>query len=154
MSTGTVRSVFAVAERRERAAKSGNSDLKRQHETINGFAIPAPPNADGIQMAQLVPQLGMCSHLPPPSPNQLLRMRLPESALVVHLYEQIQVTGELQIEQSSETVFPVDGMQRTEATWLLKAVSSKCLALSKSVSHQERRSGLIRKSGSASDKFH
>lgn len=144
---------FVVAERRERAAKSGNPNLDGQQVTITGFAIPAPPDADGTEMAYLVPQLGMCSHLPPPPPNQLVLMRLPDGESAVRLYEQMQVTGSLQIEQSSETVFVLDGIQKLEATWLLNAASLERQETAESIDRQGRWPLSNRHSNSASGKF-
>lgn len=42
---------LAVAKRRENAAKSGYPDLDGRLVTISGFAIPAPPGANGVEMA-------------------------------------------------------------------------------------------------------
>ncbi|MCG7522790.1 DUF3299 domain-containing protein [Ruegeria sp. Ofav3-42] len=144
---------FVVAERRERAAKSGNPEVNGQQVTISGFAIPAPPNSDGTKMAYLVPQLGMCSHLPPPPPNQLVRLRLSEGESAVRLYERMQVTGQIQIEQSSETVFVVDGLQKMEATWSLEVASSERLSTLQSNPHSGLRPLLLRNRKSASGKY-
>jgi hypothetical protein len=67
---------WAVAKQRERAATGGNKDLDGQAIIIAGFAIPAPADPDGIQVAYLVPERGLCSHMPPPLPNQMIRLRL------------------------------------------------------------------------------
>ncbi|MEP4803082.1 MAG: DUF3299 domain-containing protein, partial [Hyphomicrobiales bacterium] len=65
-----------VKERRRKAGTSGNPQLDDQTITIAGFAIPGPSDPDGRSVAYLVPERGMCSHMPPPPPNQMIRVRL------------------------------------------------------------------------------
>lgn len=58
---------WEVAKRREYAATSGNPEVDGKEVTLGGFAIPAPPDVDGTPTAYLVPERGMCSHMPPPT---------------------------------------------------------------------------------------
>jgi hypothetical protein len=44
---------WAVAKQRERAATGGNKDLDGQAIIIAGFPIPAPADADGMQVAYM-----------------------------------------------------------------------------------------------------
>ncbi len=44
--------------------------------TIAGFAIPGPPAEDGTKIAYRVALPGLCSHVPLPDPNRMLRLRL------------------------------------------------------------------------------
>ena len=111
---------WAVAERRERAARSGNPELNGRTVTLAGFYIPAPLSADGIHMAYLVPKFGMCSHVPPPPPNQLVRLRFPDGVDAHRLYESLRLTGELFIDPSATKIYLVDGMRAMEATWTLE----------------------------------
>ena len=70
---------WVVAERRRAAALAGNQGAGwSQRWKSSGFLIPAPPDDDGVPTAYLVPERGMCSHMPPPPPNQLLQLRLPD----------------------------------------------------------------------------
>ncbi len=73
---------WVVAERRRQAVVAVNSALEGERIEIFGFLIPAPPVDDGGETAYLLPDRGVCSHLPPPPPNQLVRLemsRLPEA---------------------------------------------------------------------------
>uniref|UniRef100_UPI00147B5302 DUF3299 domain-containing protein n=1 Tax=Ruegeria lacuscaerulensis TaxID=55218 RepID=UPI00147B5302 len=65
-----------VTERRRKAGTSGNAQFDGRTITLAGFAIPAPSDPDGRPVAYLVPEREMCSHMPPPPPNQMIRVRL------------------------------------------------------------------------------
>jgi hypothetical protein len=63
---------WIVAERRERAATAGSKAVDGREVALSGFVIPAPVDTDGMATAYLVAERGMCSHMPPPSPNQVV----------------------------------------------------------------------------------
>jgi hypothetical protein len=65
---------WVVAERRQQAAVAANPTLDGQSAEIAGFLIPAPPTESGEASAYLLPDRGICHHLPPPPPNQLVRL--------------------------------------------------------------------------------
>jgi len=65
---------WVVAERRQRAAVAANPTLDGQSAEIVGFLILAPPTESGEASAYLLPHRGVCNHLPPPPPNQLVRL--------------------------------------------------------------------------------
>ena len=67
----------------------------------------------------LVPQVGMCSHLPPPPPNQLVRVRLRADQQVESLYTPVRVSGLLRVEPSDATIFILDGEARMLSGWTL-----------------------------------
>jgi hypothetical protein len=84
---------WIVAERRERAATAGNKDVDGRRVALSGFVIPAAADDDGKSTAYLVPERGMCSHMPPPPPNQLVRLRLPDNWRPQVIYEPVRVSG-------------------------------------------------------------
>lgn len=110
---------WAVAERRRKAATAGNGALDGQQITIAGYTIPAPASSDGTQYVYLVPERGMCSHMPPPNPNQMIRIRSAEEQLPQLIYTPVRVTGQLAIDPSSERIYIVDGPQEMRATFAL-----------------------------------
>ena len=114
---------WVVAERRERAGTAGNPDLDGKPATLSGFVIPAPPDADGRFTAYLVPERGMCSHMPPPPPNQLLRLVFDEAWYPRFIYEPIEVSGQLEIAPSRRTIRVVDGPVNMISTFLLEVAS-------------------------------
>lgn len=59
----------------------------------------------------------MCSHMPPPPPNQLVLLRVPDDWRPQALYEPVRVSGRLSIDPTTRTVPVVDGMVRMRATF-------------------------------------
>lgn len=111
---------WVVAEQRERAASAGNPAFDQTNVTLAGYAIPAPPDADGTPAAYLVPERGMCSHMPPPHPNQMIRLRMPSDWAPRMMHEPLQVTGLLTIAPTKHQVMVVDGMVPMWATFALQ----------------------------------
>jgi hypothetical protein len=110
---------WIVAERRERAATAGNKDVDGRRVALSGFVIPAAADDDGKSTAYLVPERGMCSHMPPPPPNQLVRLRLPDNWRPQVIYEPVRVSGLLSIEPSKRAVRVVDGLVPMNATFTM-----------------------------------
>ena len=108
---------WIVAERRERAAVSGNKAVDGREVILSGFVIVAPVDTDGTSTAYLVPERGMCSHTPPPPPNQMVLLRLPNKWQPRALYQPVRVAGLLSIEPSTHTVQLVDGPISMHATF-------------------------------------
>ncbi len=110
-----------VMERREKAGTAGNPLFDGKTITVAGFAIPAPPDADGSQVAYLVPERGMCSHMPPPPPNQMIRVRLQGDWTPAYVHEPVRLTGQLKIDPTDHQMVVVDGLMPMRATFLLDA---------------------------------
>ncbi|MGI9364050.1 MAG: DUF3299 domain-containing protein [Rhizobiaceae bacterium] len=110
---------WVVADLRTKAASAGNAALDDSLVTIGGFAIPAPPDANGTRFAYLVPVPGMCSHMPPPDPNQLIRLRLFGDWSPARMHEPVKITGRLQIAPTKQTFRVIDGPVPMVATWQL-----------------------------------
>lgn len=106
-----------VAERRRRAATAGNAALDGGRFKIAGFVIPSPPEPDGTPVAYLVPERGMCSHLPPPPPNQMIRLQMPSDWTPDMIYEPVRVAGQLRLAPSEHQVMVVDGLVPMQATF-------------------------------------
>jgi hypothetical protein len=63
----------------------------------------------------------MCSHLPSPPPNKLVRVRLLDDPQGQSLYVPVRVTGLLRVEASDATIFILDGEARMLSGWTLDA---------------------------------
>ena len=114
---------WIIAERRERAATSGNKAVDGREVILSGFVIAAPADADGMATAYLVPERGMCSHMHPPPPNQMVRLRLPGSWQPRAMYQPVQVSGLLSIEPTTRTIQVVDGPMPMNATYSMNVSS-------------------------------
>jgi hypothetical protein len=110
---------WVVAERRERAASAGNPGVDGAEVMLAGYAIPAPAAGDETPMAYLVPERGMCAHVPPPPPNQMIRLRLSPDWTPRMMHEPVQITGRLHIAPSERKVMVVDGLVAMRATFAM-----------------------------------
>ena len=128
---GMISQRWTVAERREHAATSGNDAVDGREGWLSGFVIPAPPDDDGRPTAYLVPERGMCSHMPPPPPNQLVLLRVPNDWRPQALYEPVRVSGRLSIDPTSRTVPVVDGMVRMRATFSMDVSDIEALGVAR-----------------------
>lgn len=110
-----------VAERRRLAGLAVNPALDGATVTLEGFAFAGPPLGDGRRTAYVVEAVGMCSHFPPPQPNRLVRVVLPEAAEVSGDYVPVAVTGRLEAEATDAEVFVVDGWQALSSAVMIEA---------------------------------
>lgn len=110
-----------VAKKRQTARMATNPALNGVEVTLSGYLIPTPQAADGRYFGYLVPQVGMCSHLPAPPPNQLVRVRLLDDPKSQSLYLPVRVTGQLRVEAMDATIFILDGEARMLSGWTLDA---------------------------------
>ncbi|WP_171171373.1 DUF3299 domain-containing protein [Ruegeria sp. HKCCA0370] len=108
---------WIVADRRKLAREAGNPAKDGVIIKLGGFVIPAPAAEDGTPMAYLVPERGMCSHVPPPPPNQMVRLRVANGWMATRIYEPVVVTGQIHIQQSNERMMVVDGFVSMQATF-------------------------------------
>jgi hypothetical protein len=110
-----------VAKKRQAARMATNPIFDEVDVALSGYLIPGPRDADGTGFGYLVPQVGMCSHLPPPPPNQLVRVKLRADQHVESLYTPVRVLGLLRVEPSDATIFILDGESRMLSGWTLDA---------------------------------
>ena len=110
---------WIVADRREKAATAANPGLDGQSVKLAGYAIPAPMDADGTRIVYLVPERGMCSHMPPPNANQMVRARLTGDWNPSTMHEPVRLTGTLSVEETKYAFRIVDGEVLMRASYLL-----------------------------------
>ena len=120
---------WIVADRRKAAATAGNPALDGQEVKLAGFAIAAPPDPDGASVVYLVPERGMCSHIPPPAPNQMVRVRLETGWTPRRLHEPVRLSGTLTVDWSEESIFVVDGPVEMRASFALDAIEVEQLSV-------------------------
>lgn len=112
---------WIVAERRTKAFWAGNPGLDGRAVVIEGFFIPARHIQSGEVVGYVVPEAGMCSHVAPLPPNQLVR--LPGLALQdmpQRPYAYVQLTGTLRLDRRSDTSQVIDGPVEMKSAWALQ----------------------------------
>lgn len=72
-----------------------------QEAKVPGFMVPLEDYLERVTEFLLVPYVGACVHTPPPPPNQLVYVRLPEGERAqVEWWDPIWVEGVLEIEET------------------------------------------------------
>ncbi len=143
----------AVIQRREMADTAGNPKVNDQVVTITGYMVPGPSDEQGHGVAYLVPQPGMCSHLPPPPPNQMIRVRLSDQWAPTLYYEHVRLTGRLTIAPTEYEMFVIDGQVPMRATFRLDVHNAEPLGSGEEhfqeflTVHDRLRAALRQKSG-------
>ena len=110
---------WVVAERREKAATATNPQLDGKTVTLAGFAIRAPDEDDGTRIVYLVPERGMCSHMPPPNANQMVRAVVEGDWSPKMMHEPVRLTGKLSVQQTQNSFHIVDGLVPMHASYVL-----------------------------------
>ena len=114
---------WVVADRRKKAATAVNSQIDGETVSIGGFAIPAPPAEDGTRIVYLVPERGMCSHVPPPNPNQMIRARLSGDWSPSMLHEPVRLTGQLLAQETQHSFRIVDGDVPMQSSFVMEVAN-------------------------------
>ena len=110
---------WPVAERRKVAAAAANPALDGKTVTLAGFAVPAPPAPGGAPSAYVVPGARACSHMPPPNPNQMVRVQLPDGWTPSANHVPVRLTGRLTISTTEHVVRVVDGPVKMHASFAM-----------------------------------
>jgi hypothetical protein len=76
--------------------------IDRQMIRVPGYVVPLLGDFGGdfetLQEFLLVPVYGMCIHVPPPPPNQVIYVKMNEPVEVEKLFDAVWVTGQLKID--------------------------------------------------------
>lgn len=117
----------AVAARRKSAALFTNSDFDGESVELTGYLLAAPDMEAGEMVAYLVPDRGVCMHLPPPVPNQLVRLDIAKLPEPLGPCINAKVRGRLSASESAATVPVFDDIVELWSSWRLdvsKAITS------------------------------
>ncbi len=128
----------AVAERRQRAALSTNPILEDESIELMGYLLVAPDMEDGETVAYLLPDRGVCMHLPPPAPNQLIRLDIDKFPEPLGPCIAAAVRGRLFSNESTATVPVFDDTVTLWSSWRLdvrKVITSGTLPAEDSRPH-------------------
>ncbi|MEP3045422.1 MAG: DUF3299 domain-containing protein [Roseibium sp.] len=99
----------AISKRQTEAALKGNPALNGKEIAISGYVIPIIAEDGTAVSGYLVPTYGMCSHIPSPAPNQLIRYKLDDDWKDAELYKPVSLSGRLDLNLSRQTITLLDG---------------------------------------------
>ncbi len=84
---------------------------------VPGFAVPLHMEGAEILELTLVPQFGMCIHVPPPPPNQMVYVKLKERASYQDLFMRpVWIIGKLDI-VTTDSQYGATGFTIANADW-------------------------------------
>ena len=110
----------AVASRRQHAALATNDALEGEHVELSGYLLVAPDVEDGAMVAFLLPDRGVCMHLPPPAPNQLIQLKVDELPEPLGPCISAAVRGRLSADETMATVPVIDDTIDLWSRWKLQ----------------------------------
>ena len=113
-----------VAERRQRAATSTNPDVDGEFVEIAGYLLVAKDVEDGVTVAFLLPGRGVCMHLPPPVPNQLIRLDIDEFPEPLAPCISASVRGRLLADENDATVPIFEDTAFLWSSWRLEVAEA------------------------------
>ena len=111
---------WVVADRRRHAAVATNAALDGQLVEIAGFLILAPPTDSGEASAYLLPDRGVCNHLPPPPANQLVRLLMKDLPETGGSCVPAVIQGTLRAEETRYEVVVIDHSLPMWSAWTLE----------------------------------
>ena len=91
--------------------KSGLSTVKELNGVnirLTGFMVPLDVDfgeAETVSEFVLVPSAGMCMHVPPPPPNQMLLVKLNAPVKIRSMYQPVGINGTITISPPAEDAF-------------------------------------------------
>ena len=116
----------------EKAGLAIVPELDGKYIRIIGFMVPLEVDygeAETVNEFVLVPSAGMCMHVPPPPPNQLMLIKLSYPERIRSMFQPIGVNGKISISPPLEDSF--DSMYIIENPDLIDDISWRELYLDK-----------------------
>lgn len=116
-----------IARKRAAAALAGNPDVAGREIVITGYVIPVAGPDGRATTGYLVPGAGMCSHMPAPDPNQMIRYSLKTDWEADYVYEPVQLIGTLSLETTSQEITLLDGQIDMLASFQMDVTEARSL---------------------------
>lgn len=100
--SGTLPGMVIDHSRPNRAEQFGSSEVVSEVEgrrvSLDGFVVPLESDDEGrVRELLFVPFYGACIHVPPPPPNQIIRVVLAKPIKVPELWDAFHLSGRLHI---------------------------------------------------------
>jgi uncharacterized protein len=118
----------AIAAARRAAAEAGMPALDGTAVQMRGYLLPVATHGDRVTEFLLVPDIGACSHVQPPPPNQVVRLRVEPALPVPGLYAPAVVSGMLRLRPETRLVYLLDGERDIGSTYAIDAATVSVLS--------------------------
>ena len=124
--TGDGIDVEWILSQRERVAKQRKAAAERVDEGVNGqsiripgYMLPLAREDSGVTEFLLVPWVGACIHTPPPPPNQMIHVSVPEGTEDRGRFAAIWLEGAIELKPDEYDLFLVDGTRKVKVAYTL-----------------------------------
>ena len=98
-----------VAQDRKKRAEQVDADIDGSEVRIPGYVLPLQSGDKGIVEFLLVPWVGACIHTPPPPPNQMVHVTVPEGIEDQGPFAPMWIEGKIELKPAEYNLFLVDG---------------------------------------------
>ncbi|MEM9216444.1 MAG: DUF3299 domain-containing protein [Cyanobacteria bacterium P01_F01_bin.150] len=104
-------------------ATDTNPDIDGQYVKLHGYVLPLTQTENQVSDFLLVPFIGACVHVPPPLPNQMIYVDLPQDIDDPGLFAKVWLEGIIYPQSSSHEFFRVDGERQVDVSYTMKMAS-------------------------------
>ncbi|WP_424931873.1 DUF3299 domain-containing protein [Amaricoccus macauensis] len=111
--------LMVMEKRREKATGVTERYLGRE-VLVDGYVLPLRAGEGRVHSFLLVPWVGACIHTPPPPPNQIIRIDVPDGIEIDKTFHAIRFRGVLAHEPTVSNLFLVDGTRLVESSYTLQ----------------------------------
>ena len=94
-------------------------DLEGKTVELAGYVLPSDREGDLVYQFLLIPWTGLCSHVPPPPPNQAVLITLKDPYRLSETYQTVSVTGVLKPALEKTQLFILDGVSVIESGYTI-----------------------------------
>ena len=107
-----------------------STNLEGKRIELTGYVLPIDREGDLVYEFLLLPVSGLCSHMPPPPPNQAVHVFPAKPYKLAEIYEPVTITGTLQPELEQTQLIILDGVSVVESGYhIAKAEVAKADAV-------------------------
>lgn len=111
-----------VTEKRRARGTAANAELNGKTVRIPGFLLPLEYEGKKVVEFLLVPWVGACIHTPPPSPNQIVHVKLASGFdMGDDMFTPVWVNGQIKTEKNNPELSFVDGKQNIDVSYVMQA---------------------------------
>ena len=89
-------------------------NLEGKQIELTGYLLPVDREGDLVYEFLLLPVSGLCSHMPPPPPNQAVHVFPAKPYRLTEIYEPVSVSGTLRPELEKTQLIILDGVSVIE----------------------------------------
>ncbi|MCU9840094.1 DUF3299 domain-containing protein [Ruegeria sp. WL0004] len=110
---------LVVMEKRREEATGVTGRFLGREVLVDGYVLPLHAADGRVHSFLLVPWVGACIHTPPPPPNQMIRVDVPDGLEIDKTFHAIRLRGVLEHQPTVSNLFLVDGQRVVEASYTL-----------------------------------